>query len=138
MPDQTGSILALDYGAKRIGLALASAQARLATPLSTIANDNSLESELKRIMTDNNVTQLVVGRPRGLEGQSTNQTNETEAFASKLQQLINLPVDMQDETLTSQKAEAELRQRAEPYAASDIDALAATYILEDWLKEHKI
>lgn len=134
------TILALDVGSKRVGLALASITARMPQPLTTllVTNDDSdLFSALQTIIDDQSVGRLVVGLPRGLQGQQTAQTAEILAFTRRLQQHFQLPIDMQDEALTSRQAEEELRTRGKPYTPADIDALAATYILEDWLSEHK-
>jgi putative Holliday junction resolvase len=130
-----GTVLALDYGSKRIGVALASNIARLAGPYATLPNDEKLESSLSEIIKNENVTNIVVGYPRGLQGQKTAQTALVEEFVSNLKQGYQLPIDLQDEALTSQKAELELSQRNKPYKLEDIDALSATYILEDWLNE---
>jgi len=75
----------------------------------------------------------VVGLPRGMQGQHTAQTAEAEAFAKSLRAQSGLPVHMQDEAVTSKQAEDELKGRGKPYGKGDIDALAATYILQDWL-----
>jgi putative Holliday junction resolvase len=131
------SVLGLDMGGKRIGVALASLEARLPNPLATLLNDENLIAELQKIILAENVSALVVGLPRGLEGQSTAQTAAAEAFASSLKEHFDLPVHLQDEALTSQKAEDELEARGAGYKKSDIDALAAAFILEDWLAENK-
>jgi putative holliday junction resolvase len=68
-----------------------------------------------------------------MDGQETQQTRDTERFVSLLRDKTGLTVHMQDEALTSQKAEAELQARHKPYQKGDVDALAATYILEDYL-----
>lgn len=81
-------------------------------------------------------TVLVVGLPRSLEGNDTAQTAETRAFARRLENTLELPVYLQDEALTSQKAEEELRARGVPYNKAEVDALAATYILSDFLGDH--
>lgn len=128
-------IMALDVGQARIGVALASLEARLPSPFRTLSHNENTFDELKQIIEAQHVTQIVVGLPRGLEGQTTQQTNQTEAFIQRLQQAFDLPIDRQDEALTSQKARNELDARGKPYAKGDIDALAATYILEDWLKQ---
>jgi RNase H-fold protein (predicted Holliday junction resolvase) len=59
-----------------------------------------------------------------------------EQFVLELKQHFPLPVYMQDEALTSKHAEEELQARGKLYSKEDIDALAATYILDDWLTEH--
>jgi putative Holliday junction resolvase len=79
----------------------------------------------------------VVGHPRDMNGQSTEQTLRIETFTNKLKSRFSLPIDLQDEALTSKQAEAELIARKKPYTKSDVDALAATYILSDWLSEHE-
>lgn len=129
-------VLALDYGATRTGVAIVSSESRLPRPLTTLRAEDFFES-LNKLIERENVTNLVVGLPRGIEGQRTAQTEAAEAFVSQLQAKFSLPVDTQDEAVTSKKAEAELDARGKPYKQEDIDALAATYILDDWLLEHK-
>ena len=131
-----GNILALDVGAARIGLAVASTIARLANPYKTIPNNDQVFDTLRQISKQEQVRALVVGLPRGLQGQETEQTAAARSFGEKAGQALELPVTWQDETLTSVKAEAELDKRKERYSKQDIDALAATYILEDYLREH--
>jgi putative Holliday junction resolvase len=74
--------------------------------------------------------------PRGLDGQSTSQTSATEKFVDQLRGQVSLPIHLQDEALTSKQAEAELRSRGAGHAKADIDALAATYILQDFLTSY--
>lgn len=132
---QRHTILALDVGEKRIGVAAADAEVRFAHPLTTLEYSDKLWRELAAIVKDQSVNLLVVGLPRGLQGQSTAQTARVEAFMEQLETEFGLPIQAQDEALTSVKAEAELNARRKPYAKGDIDALAATYILEDYLSE---
>jgi putative Holliday junction resolvase len=129
------SILALDFGSKRIGVALSSVIARLAHPLTTLDNNSSLMETLDKIVKDENIVQIVVGYPRNLDGQPTKQTEEVEAFVKKLKEQSSLPIDFQDESLTSVKAEAELKD-SKNLQKADVDSLAATYILTDWLADH--
>ncbi|MEO6513075.1 MAG: Holliday junction resolvase RuvX [Candidatus Saccharimonadales bacterium] len=135
MTERNGSVLALDVGSKRIGLALASFVARLSSPYKTIPNDDNIWQTLRDICETESVTQLVVGLPRGLEGQSTAQTEYAETFAHMLATEVGLPIKLQDEAVTSRQAEAELAARGKQYEKGDIDALAAVYILDDYLNE---
>lgn len=128
-----GTILALDVGAARIGLAMASRIARLASPYGVVANDAQLLDQLQNICKKENVRQLVIGLPRGLDGQDTAQTMTVRALGATFGKVLNLPVAWQDEALTSVQAEAELHKRGKQYQKGDIDALAAVYILEDYL-----
>jgi putative Holliday junction resolvase len=131
------SIVGLDVGNKRIGLAIASLSARLPRPLVTLLNDEVFTSRLLELITEESVISLVVGLPRNLSGDPTNQTAVVEAFVAKLQKEIDIPIHMQDEALTSRKAETELGARGKLYDKGAVDALAATYILEDYLHEQE-
>ena len=130
------SVLALDVGAVRVGVAVASVEARLPRPLITLAQDDTLFGALEAIIEVENVRAIVIGYPRGMQGQHTAQTATIEHFVQLLKQHIPLPMHYQDEALTSKHARAELEARGKPYAKGDIDALAANYILEDFLQEH--
>lgn len=136
MLDSSQSIMSLDVGARRIGVALANAIARLPSPLATIVNDSSVLDMLDKLIKDNSVGVLVVGWPRGMQSQHTDQTRTVEAFATILKERYAFPLYLQDEVLTSHKAEQELKARGKAFEKGDIDALAATYILEDFLQEH--
>jgi putative Holliday junction resolvase len=138
------SLLGLDIGGKRIGVALARADVRIAQPLTTLqvddGDDNAVLRQIVQLIEAHHVDRVVAGWPRGLDGQATAQTGVIEAFVIRLRQALKVSavavsIVLQDEALTSQKAEAELTARRKPYAKGDIDALAATYILEDYLHE---
>ena len=130
---RVGSVLGLDVGQARIGVALARLDVRLPQPQGAIPNDDHTMDAIRRLVAEHDVQQIVVGWPRGLDGQTTGQTKASEAFADDVRQATGIPVALQDEAMTSQKAEAELQSRGKSYAKGDIDALAATYIVEDYL-----
>lgn len=130
------SILALDVGGARIGVAIASSVAKIARPLITLDNDETFTVRLSQIIADEGIGILVVGLPRNLSGEETPQTEVIKDFATKLE-MIGVPIYFQDEAVTSAQAEAELENRGKPYSKGDIDALAATYILEDFLQTYK-
>ena len=134
MAAQEGTILALDVGAARIGLALAGRAARLASPYKTIAHTADSIEQLRAICEHEGVQELVIGLPRGMSGQETAQTTAVREYGEQLAAVLPVPIHWQDEALTSVKAEEELVRRGKPYQKADIDALAATYILEDYLR----
>lgn len=136
MLNDNSSILALDVGGRRIGVASASVAARMPRPLTTLMNDDGFLKALQQIISDVNAKALVVGLPRGLDGQHTSQTVTVEAFIDNLKSSLTIPIYWQDEAVTSHKAEAELKRRGIAYKKGDIDALAATYILEDFINEN--
>jgi putative Holliday junction resolvase len=128
------SVLALDFGEKRVGLATANVIVRFASPLTTLTNNDQLFGNIEAVIKAENIIHLVVGYPRNMNGDATKQTGLAEEFAEKLRAEFALPVDLQDESLTSVKAEEELKDRS--YSKAEVDALAASYILEDWLVQH--
>lgn len=129
------SILGLDVGEVRVGVALANSVARLAGPYTTLANTDSIFEQIHDIIKRESVEQVVVGLPRNLSGEDTDQTRYCRAFGARLEPFV--PIAFQDEALTSHKAEAELKSRGKAYGKADIDSLAATYILEDFLNDKR-
>lgn len=136
LPVPIPSIMALDVGQRRIGIAVASFAARLPRPLLTLEQSTNTLQALSDLMVREDVRQLVVGLPRGLNGQETEQTAIVRQFVAQLRQHITLPIHFQDEAVTSVSAESELQNRHKPYNKGAIDALAATIILQDFLREH--
>ncbi|HEU4914648.1 MAG TPA: Holliday junction resolvase RuvX [Candidatus Saccharimonadales bacterium] len=136
MLNSSDAILALDVGAKRIGVATANAVARIAHPLTTLEHTPDIFQRLQALVRQEQAAVLVIGLPRGMQGQETDQTRIVRAFGAEAGKTIGLPIHWQDEAVTSRKAEAELAGRGKPFAKGDIDALAATYILEDFLNDH--
>lgn len=122
-------ILGVDYGAKRVGVAIAHTVARLPRPLTTLANDSELMQKLQQIIETERAGLVVVGLPRGMDGGYTAQTRAAEAFAATLQANLSVPVVLADETLTSVDAEAAGAVKG------TIDAVAASLILERYLAE---
>ncbi len=131
------NIIALDVGTKRVGVARASSVARFPGPLTTLNNDDNFWRNLAKLLDEENVTHIVVGLPRNLQGDHTDQTSYTENFVNELTSKVKIPITIQDEAVTSIKAEEELNAKGKNYTKADIDALAATYILEDYLASQK-
>lgn len=129
------SIIALDIGEQRTGVALANSIARIASPLITLRTPTSLVDEVAEIIKQHDASELVVGLPRNLHGKDTAQTQYVRQITAKIEAATGLTAQYIDEALTSVKAEKELKERKKPYAKEDIDMLAATYILEDYLQQ---
>lgn len=125
--------IALDVGERRVGVARADLKIGIASALPTLHRSSTTLSDIRQIAHENNADVVVVGLPRGLDGQETDQTRSVNTFADELKTHIAIPVIFQDEALTSRQAEAELEKRGKPYKKSDIDALSAIYILEDYI-----
>ncbi len=125
------NIVALDIGERRIGVAVANHIAQLPQPHGTLDNSMTVWNDIRALLRETDSEVLVVGLPRNLSGEDTAQTTYVRNFVA---QAPDLQIVFQDEALTSRKAEAELIARGRPYVKGDIDALAATYILEDYLQ----
>lgn len=125
------TILSLDVGSKRIGVAIASLTARLPRALVTLQNEPDIFDQITKLAMKEGALHVIVGLPRGLDGQETEQTKYARSFAAELEARSGLKVQLQDEAVTSLIAKENLRGKS--YNRSDIDALAATYILDDYL-----
>lgn len=130
------SILSLDIGEQRTGVALANSIARIASPLVTLNNPENLLEDVADLIKQHDVKVLVVGLPRNVSGDDTQQTTYVRERAAKIEEQTGIAVNFIDEALTSVKAENELKARKKPYQKEDIDMLAATYILEDFLHQY--
>ena len=131
-----GPVMGLDVGSRRIGVSLASPETRLPQPLLTLSRSDDSMIDIQKLIDEHAVSKIAVGLPRSLDGNVTQQTRDTILFIKELRKATTIPIFEQDEALTSSLAEAELIERAKPYTKADIDALAATYILQDFLGEH--
>lgn len=136
MPKST-TIVCLDIGEKRIGVAVGDSAINIAVPFETIEVDGNEIEAIAEIITKENAKTLVIGYPRNQAGEPTAQTKYVEEFASKL--LYIAPnIVFQDESLTSVIAEQQLAGYNRPYSKGDIDAQAAAIILQDYLEAHHV
>ncbi len=155
------ALLAVDYGRKRIGLAVAEEASGVASPLATIERKNRREDlrRLKEIVREQGVKQIVVGLPLRLDGTRGEMALEAERFAERLRKQLGVPVELVDERLTSweakqvveekegrkafpQRAQSARRGRRRDKkrrreATGSVDAVAAAVILRDYLERKK-
>ena len=127
------SLVCLDVGEKRIGVAVADPSIRIAVAFDTIEVDGNELSKIAEIVIRENAETIVVGYPRNQQGETTAQTAYVERFAENLQDIAKNIV-FQDESLTSVMAENRLIDMKKPYTKGDIDAQAAAIILEDYME----
>lgn len=133
------NILALDIGEKRVGVALARAGIRVPVTLDTLERQaENFWEKLAAVIKEHDISRVVIGLPRGLEGQETAQTKYVQIFAEEFLNHFSLPMHWQDEALTSVQAESILDGSGKPYIKADVDALAASLILADYLETEKI
>lgn len=131
-------IIGLDVGEKRIGVAKADSTIRIASPVGFFNVDGSEWAMIERIARMNNTNVFVIGLPRSNEGNETKQSLYVRQFAKRLVEKIpDAKVRFQDESLTSVQAEERLKMRKKAYEKGDIDAEAATIILQDFVEHAK-
>lgn len=136
-------VLGIDYGARRIGLALSDATGTLASPWRLLerpqaraATWNLIADEVEHLVaSEDGLAAIVVGWPRRLDGSPTHQTAEIEAFAEALRRRVPIPVVLQDERLSSHEAEERLATRHRDWRTrkKKLDAAAAAIVLQDYL-----
>lgn len=131
-----GTLLAFDFGEKRVGVAVGETATRLAHPLETIAtesNDVRFEA-IARLVAEWRPVGFVVGQPRHPDGGEHEVARLAGRFGRRLEGRFGLPVAYVDETLTSSEAQSQLRAAGNRRSGKgDVDTLAATLILQGYL-----
>jgi putative pre-16S rRNA nuclease len=134
-------ILAMDVGRSRIGLAISDPSQTLARPLTTLvvkadtALDRVVQAIAELAAEDDGLERVVVGLPVRLNGEPNEQTRHVERFVAALKTRTGLPIEVEDERLTSREAESRLavRERDWRKRKAQLDAAAAAIILQDYL-----
>lgn len=138
MPDLVslprGTVLAFDFGEKRIGVAVGESMLGQAHPLTTIRDEANRErfAAIAALIDEWRPVRLVVGLPVALDGEAHAMTARCTRFANRLRGRFSLPVDYAEERLTSVEAEERLRDNgyAGRNARPHLDAMAAQIILQ--------
>jgi putative Holliday junction resolvase len=138
-PDIIGTVLAFDYGEKRIGVAVGETILKTAHALTTIAaEENEIKfTQIGQLITEWRPSLLVVGLPTHMDGTPHTMTQFAKKFAQRLEGRFNLPVMMMDERLSSAEAAQNLREAgiASSKQKAMIDAVAAQSILQSYFDE---
>ena len=125
----TQSLLAFDFGLKRVGVASGNRLTGTATPLTTLhAQGKAVFAPIEALLKEWQPDALVVGIPRHPDGVPHAMTAAAQKFAASLRGRFHKPVFEVDERYTSVEAEA--------LGARDVDAAAAALILEQYMREH--
>src|SRR5947208_727493 len=135
-------IVGLDVGERRVGLAISDRTRSLARPLSTITVTGTADAAARvadavaaLAAEEDGVAAIVVGAPARLDGTPSVQTGRVDAFVEALRARTSLPIEREDERLTSREAESRLavRERDWRRRKTKLDAAAAAIILQDYL-----
>ena len=141
---QPRTILAFDFGRKRIGVAVGQELTRTARGLTTLNHVKTIPDwqGIAALIHEWRPQLLVVGLPVNMDGSVHELDSEVRAFGEQLKTRYNLPVEWIDERLSSREAEQELaeqvRARHRERHRQDIDKLAAAIILQTWLHQTPI
>jgi putative holliday junction resolvase len=125
MPE--GTVLAFDFGLKRIGVAVGEPELRTAHPLPAVSEF----SQIQKLVEEWKPARLVVGLPTSAQGEPHKMTRQAEDFARRLERRFKLPVARVDERFTSVEAE----QRLRGLKRKAVDSVAAQLILEQYFGE---
>jgi len=140
---EPGRILGIDAGERRIGVAISDPGRSFALPLNSVLADGGEFDAIQRLVTAEEIAELVVGLPLSLSGEESAQTNRVREFTTQLEARLQLPLHLWDERLSTHEAESRIeavshvrgrrrsdRRRPPP---TDTDALAASIILQAYL-----
>ena len=131
-----GTLLAFDFGERRIGVAIGDTSTGIASPLTAVtgASNAARLDAIAKLIEEWQPAAFVIGRPKHADGSEHAVAVAATKFARRLAGRHRLPVFFVDETLTSAEAEAALREtRTRAKRAGDVDALAASLILQSYL-----
>ena len=123
--------LGIDYGSKRVGLAISDPSGSLAFPLTVLENSDNLINEISKICQEKEIDAIVVGESKDYSLNENEIMKEVKPFVKKLEETTKLPVHMHPEFMTSVEAER-LQGRNEMH-----DASAAALILKSYLETSK-
>ncbi|GBR77112.1 Holliday junction resolvase [Candidatus Termititenax persephonae] len=127
--------LAIDYGTKRLGLAVNDLLGLTAQPLPYLANDSAKLKALRKIIQEKEIKKIILGLPVALSGQEEIAARKARDFAEELR-VLNLPLEFYDERLTTAAAHKMMVQCRLPgrNRREKVDSLAACILLEDYLR----
>jgi putative Holliday junction resolvase len=134
-------ILGIDYGERRVGLAVSDPTQVIARPLTTLIRDESDAwlDQLTTLIKEQEIEAIVVGYPLTMGGSSSAQTERVEHFIQTLQELVQYPIDRYDERLTSVAAKRALISQGikTGHQKHIVDQTAAALLLQDYLDQRR-
>lgn len=134
-----GCVLAIDYGRRRIGLAISDALGLAARPLATLERKGRGEdlARLREIVREHEVKSVIVGHPLRMDGTAGDMAEEAERFARRVERALGLAVELVDERLTSWAADQWLAEHRELGRGRAKDERAAAILLEEYLRREQ-
>lgn len=132
-------VLGIDYGTKRIGLAISDPLGIIANGQPTISNESALE-KIKKIVETERIAKIVLGYPKNMNNTIGPAAKAVEEFQNKLKEIVDIPITLWDERLTTAEAtkrliEADISRKKRKLL---VDKTAATLILQGYLDSRKV
>lgn len=135
--DKFTRIMSIDFGLKRIGIALSDPLKKFASPFLTIPNDEKLFTNLKKIIEEKSVEKIILGLPDDSPNSSKSVYNDVIEFKSQLEEKFNIQVILWNETHTSKIAERRIiesvKSKKKRQDKGLIDMQSAAIILSEYL-----
>jgi putative Holliday junction resolvase len=125
-------ILGIDHGEKKVGLAIADTETKIASPYKILTNDKDLLAKIKDICLKEEIGKIVVGVPLTLKSASSKQTNIVLKFIDKLRKATYIDIVEQDERMSSAYAKSLLKEMKVKHLDDDV---AAMIVLQSYLDE---
>lgn len=122
--------IGIDFGSKRIGLALSDDSGRMAFPHSVVPNNDSFFKSLEKVIDDNSVQEIVIGHSLDREGNPNSIHSQVEELIQDITLNIGIPVHLEPEQYTSQQAK-QIQGKNDM-----LDASAATLILDSFIQKN--
>ena len=141
MNNSVQQIMAIDFGLKRLGVAIANTLTKNAEPLKTlhIENTKKIPTELFKLIKEWQPHKLVMGMPYNKDGTESKIAKQIRAFAKLLSQETKIPLEYIDESFSSHEANRQLKflrqsgERTKRVSKGDLDKMAAAIMLQRWL-----
>jgi putative Holliday junction resolvase len=131
--------MALDLGDRYIGIALSDTLGMIARPLTVIRRTSRINdfNRYKELITEHQVQAIIVGLPYNMDGSEGRQAQWVRDYMAAFAQMVDLPIHLVDERLTTQEASEIMIQTGRQPNKDEIDAVAAAVILQSYLDTHR-
>ena len=131
---ETGRLLGIDFGLKRVGIALSDEDQKIAFPKIVYPNDKKLVNQIAKFCAENSMIAIILGESKNFKGEDNPIMKDILKFKTEIEKATSLSVYMEPEFMTSSEAK---KMRAEDDSGEMIDASAATIILQSYLDKRR-
>lgn len=135
-----GKALGIDYGDRRIGIAISDDGREVIFPREYVLNTGNQEviKKIKQLCEQEKIVLIVVGLPLNMEGEDSGQTKKVRKFTESLKEVVDAEIALHDERLTTRRSDVILtsigkRSKREDAKKEEIDSIAASLILQNYL-----